>query len=508
MDGEPKCECPVGDCKFSFAQSSAGYGYLMAHMQAIHPNMASSTPATRTQPRIQRPTIDNDCTPAAWATFAYEWEDYAGEYNLPDASRTLQFMHCLSPDLKQKVHTHITDYKRQPFKELMAAIKALAIKPVAVGKRRREAHMATQKQGELFGAFATRVKGLVVDCEYVLNCPHSTPGADAWESSAPEICGKPDCKGVDFEDAVIRDILLAGIYDEDVRRQVLAEADVHRMPIQRIIDLVQRQESAREDALFKSAPEAAAVSQHKRNRRNGGQKKGEHQALNAGNTKGPKVRPREKTCECGEKYFDFAKRRNGEYNENAYVRCSECAAKEWRAKSRGQRRAAAIEDRESESNNEEVSSDEEVAVTAVYEVAATTFTSYIATALEEGTHPCLPIMAPSEDVGGHGRNCWAAPGLGKSRQGSPSRPTQDAISESRVRVRDAISLQHRPLHKQDSPLQDTVPSPSSRCHFLATPSSAQARLSSVRDHSREDQGPRRPESRQESGKTDVREDHS
>ena len=143
----------------------------------------------------------------------------------------------------------------------MTAIKALAIKPVAVGKRRREAHMATQKQGELFGAFATRVKGLVVDCEYVLNCPHSTPRADAWKSAGPVICGEPDCKGVDFEDAVIRDILLAGIYDDDVRRQVLAEANIHRMPIQRIIDLVQRQESAREDALYKAAPEAAAVSQ-------------------------------------------------------------------------------------------------------------------------------------------------------------------------------------------------------------------------------------------------------
>ena len=241
----------------------------MAHMWAVHPDMAASAPATRAQPRIQRPTIDSDCTPAAWATFVYEWEDYAGEYNLPDASKTPQFMHCLSPDLKQKVHTRLTDYRRQPFEELMTAIKALAIKPVAVGKRRREAHMATQKQGELFGAFATRVKGLVVDCEYVLNCPHSTPRADAWKSAGPVICGEPDCKGVGFEDAVICDILLAGIYDNDVRRQVLAEANIHRMPIQRIIDLVQRQESAREDALYKAAPEAAAVSQHKRKQKSG-----------------------------------------------------------------------------------------------------------------------------------------------------------------------------------------------------------------------------------------------
>ena len=302
--------------------------------------------------------------------------------------------------------------------------------------------MATQKQGELFGAFATRVKGLVVDCEYVLNCPHSTPRADAWKTAGPVICGEPDCKGVDFEDAVIRDILLAGIYDDDVRRQVLAEANIHRMPIQRIIDLVQRQESAREDALYKAAPEAAAVSQHKRKQRSGGQQKGGgggQQPQNQGNKSGPKVRPKEKTCECGEKYFDFAKRRNGKFNEVAYTRCAKCAAKEWKTKPRGQRRAAAVE------NREEESSDDEVVSPGAYKVAAATHTSYVAIASEDRTHPRLPItvILPSESgpfevrVAGAVADSGAQVSIFPSRMLKGKTPITFAPSPSRTDIRGA-----------------------------------------------------------------------
>ena len=134
MDGEPKCECPVGDCEFSFAQSSAGYGYLTAHIRATHPIMATYLSTTRTHPRIQRPTINSDRSPALWETFVYEWEDCSGEYGLPDNSRTAQFMHCLNSDLKQKVHTRVADYRQKLFDKLILAVKSLAIKPVTIGK--------------------------------------------------------------------------------------------------------------------------------------------------------------------------------------------------------------------------------------------------------------------------------------------------------------------------------------------------------------------------------------
>ena len=49
------------------------------------------------------------------------------------------------------------------------------------------------------------------------------------------------------------------------------------MPVNCIIDLLETQESARDDASFKVTPEAAAISQHKRQQKGGSarQKKGD-----------------------------------------------------------------------------------------------------------------------------------------------------------------------------------------------------------------------------------------
>ena len=354
---------------------------MNAHIVAIHPGMAGpnvAPPASaRTRPRITRPIIDSDCTPAAWATFMCEWEDYSSEYALPDASKVAQFMCCLSLDLKQRVHSRMANYRREQFNDLVARVKLLAIRPVAIGKRRREAHMATQKQGELFTTFATRVRGLVIDCEYTLNCPHAAPDPDSWRDGRVRTCNINGCAGVDFEDAVIRDILLAGIYDEEVRRLVLAENNVHHMPVSEVIDLVQRRESAREDAMFQSVPEAAAISQHKRKQKGGGQN-GPPPSRNQGSK--PKVRPREKSCDCGNKYFDFAKMRNGKFNKNAYTRCRDCAIKERKERSRAQRKVASNKNRDSASSDEEETVEPFRIATAIIGVAA-----------GDASHPRLPV---------------------------------------------------------------------------------------------------------------------
>ena len=155
----------------------------------------------------------------------FEWEDYAMEYALTPASRKAQLMQCLSSELKQKVHARVVNYRTKPIDNLIAEIKSLTVHPVAIGKRRRTARTASQGEGELFGSSAARVKALalaLVDCEYTLDCPHAKHLPDSWKSDRPSKCNADGCVGVDFEEAVIRDILLAGIKTEETRRVVLA----------------------------------------------------------------------------------------------------------------------------------------------------------------------------------------------------------------------------------------------------------------------------------------------
>merc|ERR1711911_226287 len=175
---EGRVPCPCAPCDESFDRGDLGG--LALHIQTRHSRQRESLGeayqslgSIRKQPSIPRPSINRDCTPAAWSTFMFEWEDYATEYDLPPASRNAQLMQCLSSELKQKVHARVASYRTKPINDLIAEVKSLTVRPVAIGKRRRTAHTATQGEGELFGSFAARVKALVVDCDYVLDCPHA-----------------------------------------------------------------------------------------------------------------------------------------------------------------------------------------------------------------------------------------------------------------------------------------------------------------------------------------------
>ena len=218
--------------------------------------------------------------------------------------------------------------------------------------------------------------GLVIDCEYTLNCSHATVEPDSWRDGIIRTCNVNSCTGIDFKDAVIRDIFLAGIYNEEVRRLVLAENNVHCMPVLEVIDLVQRRESTREDAMFQSVTEAAAISQHKRKQKGGGQ----NGAPPSSGGNQPKVRPKEKSCDCGNKYFDFAKNKNGGFNKNAYTRCRDCAIKERKERSRALRRVAYNKNRDSVTSDEEENS-------KAYRSASTV----IAVTSGDTGHPRLPI---------------------------------------------------------------------------------------------------------------------
>ena len=71
---------------------------------------------------------------------------------------------------------------------------------------------------------------------------------------------------VSITDSVVRDILLAGIYDVDIRRDVLSDTSMATKSINDIISIIESKESARDAVTALSprapAPEAAAASSY------------------------------------------------------------------------------------------------------------------------------------------------------------------------------------------------------------------------------------------------------
>jgi len=116
-------------------------------------------------------------------------------------------------------------------------MKSLAVIAVATGVVRAELMTMRQDRGEQFRTFSARVRGKAETCDYKTKCQCSND--------------------VDFTDSIIRDVLIAGIEDTDIRREVLGMKDILNTPVNAIVAMVEWKEMAR-NAL--PIPPSASVS--------------------------------------------------------------------------------------------------------------------------------------------------------------------------------------------------------------------------------------------------------
>ena len=104
-------------------------------------------------------------------------------------------------------------------------MRRLAVIPVATGVLRSDLMQMRQLRDEPFCAFAARVRSKADTCAFADDCT----------------CGLK----VNYTDHKIRDTLLNGIADDEVRREILGSADVLIGAVNEIVALVESKEMAR-----------------------------------------------------------------------------------------------------------------------------------------------------------------------------------------------------------------------------------------------------------------------
>ena len=109
-------------------------------------------------------------------------------------------------------------------------MKALAMIPVTVGVLRAELLELRQKRDEAFRIFATRVRGKAETCAFVTRI----------------VCGCGTTNNVDYTENIMHDVLVTGIYDMEIRRDMLGVEGVIDRPTNEVIALVEKKEMARD----------------------------------------------------------------------------------------------------------------------------------------------------------------------------------------------------------------------------------------------------------------------
>ena len=183
-----------------------------------------SSPAPR-GPKLERPKVDVGVSIEEWNIFVRRWNVFRAGSGIDDASAPSQLFQCAGTALGDSLLKSNANATSLPFADLLKALRSLAIIPVSVGVLRTELLQLRQDRDEAFRTYSARVRGKAETCEF----------------AATYTCGL----AVDYTDHIIRDVLLSGILDSDIRREVLGTIDILKKPVNDVIAMVENKEMAR-----------------------------------------------------------------------------------------------------------------------------------------------------------------------------------------------------------------------------------------------------------------------
>ena len=247
----PVIQCPYFDqCGYQTPDEEAAIAAacLIIHNNnhiAATNNNNNATPARRNAPKIDRPKISRGSSEETWNSFSKRWTLFKRGTELSDAETVQQLFECCDDDLGDAILKSSPTAVNGDETNLLTIMKKLAVTPVAICIRRAELLSTHQDHGETGRAFHSRLMGKAATCAYSVSCTSST------------------CQHVtDFTNIIVKDVILAGLVDAEIKREVMGWPDLDTKDIDSTVAYIEAKEMAR-DALSNNSVNAAISTYRK-----------------------------------------------------------------------------------------------------------------------------------------------------------------------------------------------------------------------------------------------------
>ena len=201
-------QCCKDGCNWSSSDRPEALAAVLAaelqnHTVAAHgSNQAPDSSGSKKCPNIERPKITTGGTEEIWAVFLKKWRLFKSGSSIAPSQLNTHLFQCCTDSLGDDLLRGLSDVTIVTKDDLLAAIKRLAVQPVARGVRRTELLNMQQDSGETIRSFHAKVKGRALTCSYTIKCKCS-PATD-----------------VDCTELVIKDVILNGIADADIKKEI------------------------------------------------------------------------------------------------------------------------------------------------------------------------------------------------------------------------------------------------------------------------------------------------
>ena len=294
--------CPKGNCDFKTDDMPMEIVVKILELHILEHKQQQAVPqvAQANAPKLIRPHIDVGVNQEAWVAFTRRWETYKRGSRINDDVAAIQLFQCTSEQLGDILLKSDPKLMMRTEEEVLKQMESIAVIKVSICVTRTDLMRITQENDEVFRTFAARVRGKAETCDFKVHIECE--------------CGKSI--RAEYTEEVIRDVLLAGISDIDIRREVLGMEGVHKKTVNDIISLVESCKISRHAT--SSAPYIATVSTFKQQKKLG--------------TKQDPDKNKQVPCPCCNKLFFCFRKRGNSWNQRPYQQCLSC----WRAKNKQQ----------------------------------------------------------------------------------------------------------------------------------------------------------------------------
>ena len=214
--------CPVEGCQYSTGDSTeaVAIALLNAHVAGTHSNNARPVAAQqmmqpRRTPKIDRPPLKDNISEETWNAFLQSWNIFVQGNGVDAADQAVQLYSCCDMPLKAKLTAVNQNILIEPVQNILALLKNLTVTPVAKTVKRNELLQMHQDASENIRTFLSRVKGKAITCDLQKEC--------TWPHAAgPNGVPAPAHVHVNFTDEWIRHVILNGLCDDEIKRDILA----------------------------------------------------------------------------------------------------------------------------------------------------------------------------------------------------------------------------------------------------------------------------------------------
>ena len=224
----PTITCPLDGCRYTTDDTEAVLAAAQLNLHALSHTQRSTTGTTKQKPpKINRPRICKDTSEEDWNTFLKKWELFKKGTDIPHTQLTTQLWQCCETELEADLFKDIPDIYSTSETELLEGIKKLSVISIAASVRRTELLSLQQDHGQPIRSFAAKVKGKAQTCAFNKNCTRT---------GCVEV--------VDYTEDIVKYVVISGIVDEDIKKEVLGVHDLDAKSLNDTISVIENKEMA------------------------------------------------------------------------------------------------------------------------------------------------------------------------------------------------------------------------------------------------------------------------